>query len=297
MGKFTGVLLASDFDNTLVWTEDALRQGTAMPQVPERNREALRYFMANGGRFAISTGRALPAFRRFVDQVPMNAPGVVCNGAGLYDFQAGRYIYTALLDDVVRDRGMEILKAFPTVGCEVYHESDNVHAVQPNHWTKMHQHLTCAPYQVMPDLWSIPEPCAKLLFEEEMPVLTQVGEYLKERGWAEDYELIFSSDHLLELTARGAHKGGMVLRLAQLLGIDRAHIYCIGDHANDIPMLKVAAQAFAPANCIDAIRDMGVRILSPCQDGAVADVVEILDRRYGADGGETGKEEEKRCQP
>ena len=113
MGKFDGVLLASDFDNTLVWTEDALRQGTAMPQVPERNREALRYFMANGGRFAISTGRALPAFRRFVDQVPMNAPGVVCNGAGLYDFQADRYIYTALLDDVVRDRGMEILKAFP----------------------------------------------------------------------------------------------------------------------------------------------------------------------------------------
>ena len=96
MGKFDGVLLASDFDNTLVWTEDALRQGTAMPQVPERNREALRYFMANGGRFAISTGRALPAFRRFVDQVPMNAPGVVCNGAGLYDFQADRYIYTAV---------------------------------------------------------------------------------------------------------------------------------------------------------------------------------------------------------
>ena len=76
MGKFDGVLLASDFDNTLVWTEDALRQGTAMPQVPERNREALRYFMANGGRFAISTGRAgLP---------PLCGPGAhECAGGGV----------------------------------------------------------------------------------------------------------------------------------------------------------------------------------------------------------------------
>lgn len=280
MGKFDGVLLASDFDNTLVWTEDALRQGTGMPEVPERNLTAIHYLMDQGGRFAISTGRALPAFRHFVNQVPMNAPGVVCNGAGLYDFREDRYIFTAVLDDSVRDRGMKILERFPQVGCEVYHESDNVHAVQPNHWTRMHQNLTHAPYAVVPDLWSVEEPCAKLLFEEEMPVLIQIKEFLEEQGWAGDYELIFSSDHLLELTAKGAHKGGMVLRLAKLLGISRQHIYCIGDHANDIPMLEIAAMAFAPANCIDAVRASGARILSPCQDGAVADVVEILDQLY-----------------
>lgn len=280
MGKFDGVLLASDFDNTLVWTEDALRQGTGMPAVPERNVTAIHYFMDQGGRFAISTGRALPAFRHFVNQVPMNAPGVVCNGAGLYDFREDRYLYTAVLDDAVRDRGMQILARFPQVGCEVYHESDNVHAVQPNRWTRMHQHLTHAPYAVVPDLWSVKEPCAKLLFEEELPVLVQIKEFLEERGWAGDYELIFSSDHLLELTAKGAHKGGMVLRLAKLLGISREHIYCIGDHANDIPMLEIAAMAFAPANCIDAVRISGARILSSCQDGAVADAVEILDQLY-----------------
>ena len=65
MGKFDGVLLASDFDNTLVWTSEALRNGSRTPAVPERNKEALEYFIAQGGRFAISTGRAIPAFRRF----------------------------------------------------------------------------------------------------------------------------------------------------------------------------------------------------------------------------------------
>ena len=41
MGKFDGVLLASDFDNTLLYTEEALRTGGPVPPLPERNREAL----------------------------------------------------------------------------------------------------------------------------------------------------------------------------------------------------------------------------------------------------------------
>ena len=64
-----------------------------------RNWEALEYFMAGGGRFAIATGRALAAFIKFADQVPMNAPGIVCNGAALYDFQKGEYLETILLDE------------------------------------------------------------------------------------------------------------------------------------------------------------------------------------------------------
>ena len=47
MGKFDGVLLASDFDNTLLYTEDALRTGGPVPPLPERNREALAYFMGD----------------------------------------------------------------------------------------------------------------------------------------------------------------------------------------------------------------------------------------------------------
>ena len=116
MGKFTGVLLASDFDNTLIYTEEALRTGAPVPPLPERNRKALAYFMAQGGRFAVSTGRALAAFLKYVDLVPMNAPGVVCNGAALYDFQTGEYLETALLDQLALERGQAVLDRFPEIG-------------------------------------------------------------------------------------------------------------------------------------------------------------------------------------
>ena len=121
MGKFDGVLLASDFDNTLLNTETARRTGAEVPEVSRRNREALEYFMAGGGRFAIATGRALAAFIKFADQVPMNAPGIVCNGAALYDFQKGEYLETILLDESTRRRGQETLDRFPTLAVEAYH--------------------------------------------------------------------------------------------------------------------------------------------------------------------------------
>ena len=92
MGRFSGVLLTSDFDNTLIYTEAALRTGAPVPPLSEANRAALEYFMAEGGHFAIATGRALAAFMKYADKVPMNAPGVVCNGAALYDFTKSEYL-------------------------------------------------------------------------------------------------------------------------------------------------------------------------------------------------------------
>ena len=113
MGRFDGVLLASDFDNTLIYTEDALLRGEPIPPLPERNRQALTYFMAEGGRFAISTGRALAAFEKYAPLVPMNAPGVICNGAALYDFAKQEYLVSALLDENARQRGQLVLDRFP----------------------------------------------------------------------------------------------------------------------------------------------------------------------------------------
>ncbi len=280
MGKFDGVLLASDFDNTLLYTEDALRSGTPVPPLPERNRRALEYFMAEGGRFAIATGRALAAFIRYAGMVPMNAPGVVCNGAAIYDFAQERYLETAMLDASARERGQAVLDRFPEVAVEAYHIDNVIHAVHPNAICRQHEHITKAALTEAPTLLDVPLPLGKLLFEAEHEILEEVLAYITAQGWAEDYELIFSISHLLEMTTKGANKGGMVRRLAARLGISMEHVYCAGDEANDISMLTAAAEGFAPANCSAAVRDCGATLVCDAREGAMAEIVEILDRRY-----------------
>ena len=65
MGKFSGVLLASDFDDTLVPTSALRAQGLSVQGTSPENCAALTYFTENGGRFTISAAppRLLPMLR------------------------------------------------------------------------------------------------------------------------------------------------------------------------------------------------------------------------------------------
>lgn len=280
MGKFTGVLLASDFDNTLIHTEPALRSGGPIPALSDRNRAALEYFMAEGGRFTVATGRALAAFMKYAPTVPMNAPSIVCNGAALYDFDRETYLETAMLEGDIRERGQTALDRFPDLAVEAYHIENVIHAVRPNEITRNHEHLTKVAVTEVPSLLEVPLPLGKLLLEAEHETLERVLAFWEEKGWRREYELIFSMPTLLEMTARGADKGAMVRRLAERLGISMEHVYCVGDEANDLPMLKAAAEGFAPANCGQAVRESGATLVAHCAEDALAEVVAILDRRY-----------------
>ena len=280
MGRFTGVLLASDFDNTMIYTEEALRSGVPVPPLSEKNRAALEYFMAEGGKFAIATGRALAAFMKYADKVPMNAPGVVCNGAALYDFAKGEYLDTAMIGGDVRQRGQAILDRFPAVAVEAYHMDNVIYAVHPNEITRQHEHLTKVGVTELASLPEVPLPLGKLLLEADHETLEAVKAFMEAQGWSGDYELIFSGKELLEMTAKGANKGGMVRRLAARLGISMEHVYCAGDEANDISMLTAAAQGFAPVNCVPAVRECGVVIVADAREDALADIIHRLEERY-----------------
>ena len=282
MGKFENVLLASDFDNTLVDTKSALDAGsTEIPAVCARNREALDYFTRNGGYFSVSTGRALPAFARYAKELPINAPCIIANGAGIYDFRAGEYVETAFLDARSRAHVGVLLERFPRLPFEIYHIDRRIHAMHPNRYIENHEHLTRAKTVAIEDFDEVDFPLVKLLFEDEREKLDEVDRFIRAQDWSGDYELIYSSDNLLEMTAKGATKGAMVLRLARRLGVGREDVYCIGDHSNDISMAEVSALRFAPENAIAEMKALpGMRVVSHCADGALADVIEILDKKY-----------------
>lgn len=279
MGKFDRVLLACDFDNTLVYTEPALVAGEPIPSLSPENRAALEHFTANGGHFAVATGRALAAFQALAPDLPINTPCVICNGAALYDFAQGEYLDFNLLDETALRRGQALLDDFPTLAVEAYHIGNVVHAVRPNEYVRRHEHLTHVGTEEKPSLLDVPLPLGKCIYEDDHETLLAVRRRMTEEGWDADYEIVFSRDNLLEVTAKGADKGGMVLRLAERLGIAREDVCCMGDEGNDLSMLWIAGHAFAPANGSAAVKAVST-VVSHAQGHAVADVVAILDRLY-----------------
>jgi len=281
MGKFDGVLIVSDYDNTLIYSERALTHGTELPTVSRENTDAIRYFMEQGGTFCIATGRALPAFAPLASGVPMNGPTILFNGGAIYDFAKGEYLHTAFLPDQVREHMAQLLEVLPGVAFEIYHDNNDMHAINPNELTRNHLHLTHSPTVTLESIFDAPLPIMKLLFEEYQPKLGQIADYIKSQPWGHEYEVFFASNYLLEVTAKVGNKGGMVHRLVEMLGMDPQHLYCIGDHANDIPMLQAARIPFAPANAIEAVhRVEGIRILPDCREHTMAAMIAELDKLY-----------------
>ena len=281
MGKFTGVLLASDFDNTLVYTESALKGLEPIPELLPENRQAIEYFMAEGGTFSIATGRALPSFEVVRPGLPMNGPTLLFNGAAIYDFKAKQYLCTAFLPDTVRPHIMQVLDAWPEAAVELYHDDNAIFALHANELTLAHLHLTHEATKMLETIDQAPSPISKALFEIVPEKMAALHRYVTDMPWASRYEIVPSSSFLLELTAKGASKGDMVQRLAQLLHIAPQNVYCVGDHANDLGMLAVSAIPFAPANAIESVRQMpGIHILPDARNGTIAALIRQLDERY-----------------
>ncbi|MGM9618269.1 MAG: HAD family hydrolase [Oscillospiraceae bacterium] len=282
MKRWDGVLLACDFDNTIAPTQKCISRGLPFPGVPEENLTAIRRFMAEGGRFAVVTGRAYPAFLHLRQLVPTNCPTALFNGAGVYDFEQGKYLWRLELPAEILQHCREVMEAFPRLGFEVFLWDERVFAVRPNAFIERHQRLTGAPWKEIGSLEELGEPVAKLLFEDEYEVLLQVQRFLRSRPWIGAYETIFSGKNLLELTAKGADKAGAVRFLAKYLSIAPEHIYCAGDEENDLPMLQMAAEAFVPEDGNPLLRDRGFHFVGPCTRHAVADMVAALEEKYPA---------------
>lgn len=270
MGKFDGVLFFSDYDDTLC---------NLQYTVSQEDRAAIRYFMENGGRFSIATGRAHTTFTPQIqkEQLEFNAPVVLSNGAAIYDYQADRYLERTQLDDGAPQRLLDLCTVFPELGFEAYHGED-IYVHNPNPATISHLARVGGPYTICPIL-DMPTPWNKVIMEQEELYLKYVRDYIL-RHWDGACEAIFSNPILLEITCKGSDKGTMVAKVADTLGISRENLYCMGDNQNDIPMLALAAIPFAPANCAQEVKDWGARILRHCDDHAVAQAIEILDSIY-----------------
>ena len=266
MGKFDGVLLASDYDATFAIGNN----------VPPEN---LEYFKAQGGRFTIATGRSLLTFKQVRPFIPFNAPVLLANGSVIYDFQRDKALFEKPLPpSVVADMAL-LARLRPEMSLEAYVGANDLYIWNTNPYVERHMAYVNATGHFSP-VEEMPYPWDKAILEHEHGVLLELQREILSR-WGERYEAIFSAEHMLELNAKGCTKGSGVQRLAQLLGIKEENVYCVGDNENDISMLEVSALPFAPENAIPAVKAVpGIHVLPPCEEGAIGALIDVLDRRY-----------------
>ena len=78
MANFSDFLITTDYDRTLTAPDST---------IPQRNMDAIRYFMENGGAFTVNTGRTIPSSQVLMRNVPVNAPFLLYNGSAAFDYE------------------------------------------------------------------------------------------------------------------------------------------------------------------------------------------------------------------
>lgn len=277
MGRFSHVLLASDFDRTLT---------DCKSEIPPANLDAIREFEREGGAFTVATGRSVPMFRAKQKLIPNNAPLVLFNGAAYYD-----YATETLSGAAWMPRGKELLRDmaehFPRLWAEVqgldfhmllgdcpmrraFYESNDAAAREVTLDEIPDKILKIALFGTFADT------TVRQFFEytpAELAYFDKAITYLQQ-NYGEDLVIDRAAPRIIDLQAKGVSKGKAVRALAEQLG--RPMLVCAGDAWNDVSMLDCADSAFVPADCEPSLLGRGYNVVCSCDEGAIAGVVEKL---------------------
>ena len=270
MGLFDNVLLTVDFDRTLTGPD---------ARIPQRNIDAICYFMNNGGSFTVNTGRSLNTMRAHLDTIPVNAPYLLFNGSASY--QNGKFIYTKPLDLDMWPTLQQVLEEFPQLNLEVQ-ALDTHYMINPKPEYE-------AFYQGMGWEYKIAKigddlgPFIKFslfgkpyfsnvatMFEatEEEKAMFDAAQERIEHLWGDKVVVFRAAPRIVDVHAKGISKINAARQLQKELG--KSILVCVGDAENDLPMLQGADYAFCPSDGVVAHLFPNV---CPCGNGAVADVI------------------------
>lgn len=267
---FEDILLTVDFDRTLTAPDGS---------IPQRNFDAIEYFMENGGTFTMNTGRSAVTFRDYLDVIPHNAPFLMYNGSAAYD--SGQLSQLKVLDLDLWEVIDTVHKLFPELNLEIQGTTRH-YLVDPQpglvalydnlgwQYAYASRELDMGPF-IKFSLFGTPtKPVVADLFirsEEERQLFVRAENTIRQL-YGDKVEVFYAAPRIIDVHAKGVSKIAAARTLQKNLG--KKLLVCVGDAENDIPMLDGADYAFCPSDGVVAQRYENV---CPCAEGAVADVI------------------------
>jgi len=262
--KFDGYLLVTDMDGTLLNDKG---------KISKANKEAIAYFMNEGGLFTIATGRMTPSAKNVVYPLKINFPAILYNGCKIYDYNKDQTLYHSFLEDG-RKKVIEVLKKEQAyLGIELYID-ENVYIYKH---CKYSYRFSRQGYDVIreikPEIWD--QKWTKVLLigeEQEIDYLESIFHQNYDQG-----HVIRSGARYLEIVPEHNTKGSALNYLTNLYNIDQSKVIAVGDNMNDIELLENAAYGFCVANGVKRLLD-GARHLAPSNnEHAIAYVIKWME--------------------
>ncbi len=238
MAMRRGTLLVSDIDGTLVNSDDRL---------PNEFIRLLEEFRARGGLFTLATGRNLSMAKPVVEQIAVDLPVILNNGAVMYDTRHDMIVSQHTLSAADVDMLVSALHA--SEGEVVAFRADEV-INHPHRQSQMHG-------------------ISKVSF---------IGAAAPEipRCLACRFSIVRSHQYCWDIGPRHVSKGSALSNLVRTHGMGMSDVVAVGDNENDIDMITRAGLGVAVANANPLLKRVAtLRTTQECRYG-VAELIEHL---------------------
>ena len=268
---FSDILLTVDFDRTMTNYSN---------EIPQRNIDAIRYFMENGGSFTVNTGRSFPTSKEVLENVPMNVPFLGYNGS--LALENGEPVNPYIIDLPLEETLWSVCEHFPDLNVDL-HGIYAHYGFQPKgSWDEFYTQRDCPHYVAKPGMdfgpfikFNVSAPFQGHAIQqgfggtdELIARIDQAAQWLEET-YGDKLTVLRSGKTFLNVHAKGVSKLRAARDLQKKLG--KKILVCVGDEENDRAMLEGADFSFSPAGSPMAKEFPPV---CSCEEGAVADVIE-----------------------
>lgn len=265
---FEGYILASDMDGTLI---------NSKKEVSEENRKAIKYFVDNGGLFTLATGRMVQAVRGFVDDLSIECPVMLHNGAKIYDFRNGQVIKEHFIEEERKKAIKRFYENNPHIGVEIF-ANEIAYVYRRCEFTKRYDsHKDYKVVYGLPDeVWN--EKWVKVLLIGEKEELDAAEKDFKE-NYDKGNNSFRSGTNYLDIVANGISKGRSLEELVNALKFNPEKVLAVGDNMNDVEMIEYANYGFCVENGLSIVKEKADFIAPSNDEDAIAYIIKWLEKK------------------
>lgn len=250
-------MVISDMDGTLLNSDK---------NISAENKKAIRLLEEKKTKFLLATGRIYASAASHAKDLGLDTPIIACNGALIKNPVTKERLYEKVIEKSLAEKVMEIFEE-EGIYYHFYTERD--------FYTKELKYTSIA--YLHPDRSMPEEEQLRLVVQKDMFFsLEEAGKAMKfvaiddDRSRVEKVKLrledlsgieISQSWHNnLEIMAEGISKGKALQKIADHYGIQERHILTLGDHFNDIPMIRQAGYGIAMGNAEAEVKRSAVYV-------------------------------------
>ena len=268
MKKYDGWLIVSDMDATLL---------DENKEISTENKQAIEYFIENGGLFTVASGRMATEVKMYFDTFSINAPAILNNGAQIHDFTNDIDLMLQCIEDERKECIKRAYENIPDVGIEICTARDDVYIYRECSETERYKLRNVDVCFGMNDkAWS--DDWIKVLIigeKEQLDTVEPVYRSMYDKGY-----VVRSGEKYLDIVSNGASKGNALTCLVERMGIRKEKVIAVGDNMNDISMIYAAGIGVAVENGVNELKNAADVVAPPHTEPVVKFIIEeIIDKR------------------